>query len=57
MIDKMDIAKERWANGKSVYIADPDNPTSIIRVLPDGTHIKGQLVNREFIPCDNKDEK
>lgn len=47
---RRDIAKERQAAGKPVYIADPDDPSKIIQVLPDGSQIRGALVNRRFVP-------
>lgn len=47
---RRDTAKERWAAGKPVYIADPDDPSKIVQVLPDGSQIRGALVNRRFVP-------
>lgn len=44
------VAAARKVAGKPVYIADPDNPSKIIQVLPNGSRIRGALVNREFVP-------
>lgn len=47
---KRDIAQRRHAAGKAVYIADSALPNKIVQVLPDGTHVRGNMVNRKFIP-------
>jgi len=47
---RRDIVEERQATGKPVYVADPNAPHRIVQVLPDGTHIRGSIVNRKFVP-------
>lgn len=47
---RRDIAEDRKATGKPIYIADPDNPSKIVQVLPDGTRTRGVMVNRRFVP-------
>lgn len=47
---RSDIAAERHAAGKPVYVADSANPNKIVQLLPDGTRIRGSMVNRKFAP-------
>ena len=47
---RQDIVRERHASGKPVYVGDPDNPGSLIQMLPNGRRIRGQMVNRQFVP-------
>lgn len=47
---RRDIAEERHAAGKPVYVADPSAPHRIVQVLPDGTRIRGSMINRKFVP-------
>ena len=47
---RRDIVRERYASGKPVYVGDPDNSSKLIQMLPDGRRIRGQMVNREFVP-------
>ena len=50
--ERLDIVRERHASGKPVYIGDPYNPGRLIQMLPDGRRIRGQMVNRKFVPGD-----
>jgi predicted transcriptional regulator len=50
MQQRRDIAQERHAAGKPVYVADLNAPGRIIQVLPDGTRIRGHMVHRKFVP-------
>lgn len=47
---RRDIAEERHAAGKPVYVADPNASHKIVQVLPDGTRIRGSMANRKFVP-------
>ena len=47
---RQDIVRERHASGKPVYVGDPDNPGNLIQMLPNGRRIRGQMVNRQFVP-------
>lgn len=49
---RRDIVRERHAAGKPVYVGDPDNPGKLIQMLPDRRRIRGQMVNRKFVPDD-----
>ena len=50
--ERLDILRERHASGKPVYVGDPHNPGKLIQMLPDGRKIRGQMVNRKFVPDD-----
>ena len=50
--ERLDIVRERHASGKLVYVGDPHNPGMLIQMLPDGRRIRGQMVNRKFVPDD-----
>jgi hypothetical protein len=45
-----DIRREREAQGRPVYLGDPDHPGKLIQLLPDGTRTRGQMVKRKFVP-------
>lgn len=47
---RRDIVRERHVSGKPVYVGDPDNPGKLIQMLPNGRKIRGQMVNRVFLP-------
>ena len=49
---RRDTVRERHAAGKPVYVGDPHNPGKLIQMLPDGRRIRGQMVNRKFVPDD-----
>jgi len=49
---RRDIATERHAAGKPIYVADSSAPHKVIQVLPDGTRIRGSMKNRKFVPDD-----
>lgn len=48
--ERRDILRERHASNRHVYIGDPNNPGKLVQMLPDGRRIRGQMVNREFVP-------
>jgi hypothetical protein len=48
--ERKDILRARHAEGKPVYIGDPDTPGKLIQVRPDGQRIRGRMVNRQFVP-------
>ena len=48
--ERQDIVRERHRAGMPVYVGDPDNPGKLIQMLPDGRRIRGQMVNRKFVP-------
>ena len=48
--ERQDIVRERRAQGKPVYVGDPQSPGKLLQILPDGRRVRGQLVNRRFIP-------
>ena len=48
--ERQDIARERHRAGMPVYVGDPDNPGKLIQMLPDGRRIRGQMMNRQFVP-------
>jgi len=50
--ERLDIVRDCHASGKPVYVGDPDNPGRLIQILPDGRRIRGQMVNRKFVPDD-----
>ena len=39
------------SNKRPVYSADPDNPQGVIQHLPNGRSVRGQFVNRKFVPA------
>jgi len=45
-----DIVRERHKTGKPVYIGDPDSPGKLIQLRPGGRKVRGQMVNRRFVP-------
>ena len=47
---RQDIVRDRHVSGKPVYVGDPDNPGKLIQMLPNGRRIRGQMVNRQFVP-------
>lgn len=47
---RRDIAQERHAIGKAIYVANPAYPNKIVQVLPDGTNVPGRMINRKFVP-------
>ena len=47
---RRDIVRERHGSGKPVYVGDPDSPGKLIQMLPNGRRIRGQMVNRKFVP-------
>lgn len=47
-----DIARERHAEGKPVYIGDPAEPGTLIRIGADGIRCRGRMINRLFVPDD-----
>jgi hypothetical protein len=55
---RRDIARERHAAGKVVYVADPNFPNKIVQVHADGTRTLGRIINRKFVPegDDRKDQ-
>ena len=48
--ERRDILRARHAEGKPVYIGDPDTPGKLIQIRPDGQRIRGRMLNRQFIP-------
>ena len=48
--ERLDIVRERHGSGEPVYVGDPDNLGKLIQMLPDGRRIRGQMVNRQFVP-------
>ena len=50
--ERLDIVRDRHMAGRPVYIGDPDNLGKLIQMLPDGRRIRGQMVNRKFVPDD-----
>ena len=48
--ERLDIVRDRHAAGRPVYIGDPDNLGKLIQMLPDGRRIRGQMMNRKFVP-------
>ena len=48
--ERLDIVRERHAAGKPVYVGDPHSLGKLIQMLPDGRRIRGQMVNRQFVP-------
>jgi predicted transcriptional regulator len=47
-----DIKRARHAEGKPVYIGDPNAPGTLIQILPDGSRVRGRMVKRQFVPDD-----
>ena len=47
---RRDIVRERHVAGKPVYVGDPEDPDKLIQMLPDGSRIRGHMVNRQFVP-------
>lgn len=45
-----DVTKARHAEGKPVYIGDPETPGKLIQIRPDGSKIRGQMIRRQFVP-------
>jgi len=39
-----------FAKGEPLSEADPNDPSVIVKVWPDGTRVRGRLVGREFVP-------
>ena len=50
---RRDVVRERHISGKPVYVGDPDKPGKLIQMLPNGRRIRGQMVNRQFLPDEN----
>jgi len=48
--ERKDVIRDRHESGKPVYVGDPDNPSKLIQMLPDGRRIRGQMVERQFLP-------
>ena len=48
--ERRDIVRERHLAGRPVYAGDPDNPGKLIQLLPDGRRVRGQMINRKFVP-------
>ena len=44
-----DVTRARHAEGKPVYIGDPDTPGKLIQIRPDGSRIRGWMINRQFV--------
>jgi predicted transcriptional regulator len=49
---RSDIIRSRHAQMKAVYVGDPEAPGKLIRIHPDGTRTRGQMVKRQFVPDD-----
>jgi len=49
---RADIARERHAEWKPVYVGDPETPGKLIQLLPDGTRVRGRIINRQFVADD-----
>ena len=47
---RRDIIDERHAEGKPVYVGDPDAPGKLIQILPGGKRVRGTMVKRRFTP-------
>ena len=52
--ERLDIVRERHAAGKPVYAGDPDRPGKLIQLSPDGQHIRGQMIDRKFVPDESE---
>ena len=45
-------AADLLAQEAPVYEADPENPVGVVLVRPDGSRVRGRLVNRVFVPSE-----
>jgi len=48
--DRQDIMRDRHAQGKPIYVTDPQAPDKIVQIRPDQTRVRGHMVNRVFVP-------
>lgn len=48
--DRGDVMRARHAEGKPVYIGDPEASGKLIQIRPDGTRIRGRMIRRQFVP-------
>lgn len=45
-----DVTRARHAEGRPVYIGDPNAPGKLIQIRPDGSRTRGRMINRQFVP-------
>ncbi len=48
--ERRDIIQERHAEGKPVYVGDPDEPGALFQIQPGGRRVRGRMVKRKFVP-------